>query len=195
MMVLGLTGGTGCGKSTAAAHLQKKGARIIDADAISRALMQPGSSALAEVAAHFEGVLKGDGSLDRKKLASLVFHDEYLLTKLNSITHKYIIQEIEAALLETTGPLTVIDAPLLFEAGLDRLCDVTLCILADHDTRVKRIMSRDGLTEEEADARIQAQKNDDYYKSRCHYTLCNNHDPEAMLEALDAILKEIFCEA
>lgn len=194
MTVLGLTGGTGCGKSTAAAYLQEKGARIIDADAISRALMQPGTAMLSEVAAHFEGVLQPNGSLDRKKLASLVFHDEKLLAKLNSITHAYIIKEIEAALSASSAPLTVIDAPLLFEAGLDRLCDVTLCVLADTETRTARIMSRDGLTQEEAAARIQAQKSDAYYKNRCHYTLCNNQGPEALKEALDAVLKEIVCE-
>ncbi|MBR6728961.1 MAG: dephospho-CoA kinase, partial [Clostridia bacterium] len=92
--ILGLTGGTGCGKSTAAHYFKKNGAHIIDADTISRSIMEPGQPAFKEVTAFFQDVLMPDGTLNRKKLASIVFHDEKQLNILNTITHRYIHDEI-----------------------------------------------------------------------------------------------------
>jgi len=192
--VLGLTGGTGCGKSVAALYFKEHGAHIIDADAISRMIMQPGHAALVEVAANFPGVLRQDGTLDRKKLGKIVFSDEKKLNKLNAVTHKYIIAEIEAELAAHHDVFTVIDAPLLFETNLDRLCDACLCVLADSTTRKKRIMARDGLTEEDAAARIAAQPADDYYLSQCRFVLYNTETVDALHHALDSILKELICE-
>ena len=192
--VLGLTGGTGCGKSTAASFLAKNGGIVIDADAISRALMQPGTAALLEVTASFPDILLDDGSLNRKKLAAIVFSDKEQLARLNAITHTYITNEIKKTINETQAPLIVLDAPLLFEAGLHRLCQKTLCVLSDRDLRKARIMQRDALTEKEALARINAQKDDDYYKSRCDYVLHNTGELASLEESLSAVLKEIFCE-
>ena len=189
--VLGLTGGTGCGKSIAADYLKSHGAYIIDADAISRYIMEPGSPVLQKVANRFHDVLLADGSLNRKKLASIVFNNEEALRSLNDITHTYIVQEIEKKLAQSTAMLTVIDAPLLFEAGLDRLCDECLCVLADYNLRKARIMNRDGLSEKEATSRINAQKEPQFYKTRCRFVIENNNGQKDLYKALDAMLKEL----
>ncbi len=190
-VVIGLTGGTGCGKSTAAAYLQKKGAYIIDADKIARKITAPGTPALAEIAASFQDVLLPDGTLNRKKLGSLVFSDAESLNKLNKITHTYIIKEIEGLLSASPRPLTVIDAPLLFECGLERLCTACIGVLASRPRRFERIMERDGLSEAEAGRRIDAQPPDAYYRARCRYIIENDGDPTAMEQTLNTILKEL----
>lgn len=190
--VLGLTGGTGTGKSMATRHFEKNGAQIIDADKIARQITEPGTPALSEIAETFPGVLHSDGSLNRKKLGALVFADEALLHKLNTITHKYIIKNIEKALETADSNFIVIDAPLLLECGLERLCTATLCILADFSLRVLRIIERDGLTKEEAENRIRSQKDDDFYKSRCRYAVYNNTDAQELTHALDLIIKELM---
>jgi len=189
--ILGLTGGTGCGKSVATAYLKKHGAHIIDADAISRQIMAPNKPALAAVAKAFDGVLLPDGSLNRKQLAAIVFCDSDARQRLNSITFTYIIREIETKLNNSAASLTVIDAPLLFEAGLDKLCTDCLCIMADTETRKKRIIERDGLIEEEAMARINAQPDNEFYTSRCRFVIENTGSTAALHTALDVVLKEI----
>ena len=189
-LVLGLTGGSGCGKSAAARYLAKKGAFIIDADEIARSVVMPGQPALCEIAAAFHDVLLPDGTLNRKKLGALVFADKTALHTLNKITHPHIINEIKKN-LETPRRLIVIDAPLLFECGLDKLCSTCLCILSDTALRLKRIMERDQLTKEAAEARIKAQPTNDFYLSRCQFVIENNKDMAAMESALDNMLKEL----
>ncbi len=189
-LVLGLTGGTGCGKSAAARYLEKKGAFIIDADEIARNIVAPGEPALCEISAAFHDVLLPDGTLNRKKLGALVFADKTALHALNKITHPHIMNEIKK-LLETPRIFTVIDAPLLFECGLDKLCSTCLCVLSDPSLRLKRIMERDQLTKEAAETRIKAQPTNDFYASRCQFVIENNKDIAALESALDNMLKEL----
>lgn len=189
--VIGLTGGTGCGKSAAAEYLQKKGAVIIDADRIAREITEPGQPALLRLTAAFPGILQTDGSLNRKKLGTLVFSDPEALERLNGITHAYIINEIEKRLAASSQPLTVIDAPLLLECGLERLCDCCIAVLANRSLRLQRIIERDHLTEEEAFNRIASQPEDSFYRSHCRFILENNSSLSALEQALDDILKEL----
>lgn len=193
--VLGLTGGSGSGKSLAALYLQKQGAQIIDADKIAREIMTAGSPVLSELSSAFPGILLADGSLNRKKLAERVFSDEASLSRLNRISHAYIIKEIEDILSRSQENFIVIDAPLLFESGLDRLCSSCLCILAEKDRRIRRIMNRDGLTTEEAEARIDAQNTDDYFRSRCRFVIENNGEQNILEQALELVLKELNIDA
>ncbi len=190
--VLGLTGGSGCGKSLAASYLKNHGAYIIDADRIARQVLEVGTPALKEVAATFSDVLLPDGTLNRKKLGSIVFADPSKLAKLNAITHTYIIKEIELLLSNRTESFIVIDAPLLFECGLERLCTACACVLADETVRINRLMSRDGLTEQEAKNRICSQHDDHYFRSRCHFVIENNHDQNALEQELDNLMKELL---
>lgn len=190
--VLGVTGGSGCGKSAASVYFQNKGAHIIDADKIARKILEPGTPATAEVLSVFPEVLVSEGIIERKKLADIVFHDKDKLDRLNTITHGYIIQEIKHQLAECSAALAVIDAPLLFEANLEKLCHTTLGILANRSLRIDRIMHRDGLTMDQAAARIDAQKDDGFYRTNCHYIVENNGDVTELHRALDAFLKELL---
>ncbi|MBQ2695797.1 MAG: dephospho-CoA kinase [Clostridia bacterium] len=190
--VLGLTGGSGCGKSLAASFLKKHGAEIIDADKIAREILEPGKPALKEIVEAFGGVLLPDGSLNRKKLGNLVFSDEDSLHRLNAITHTYIIDEIKKAVNASQNSFIVIDAPLLLECGLDSLCTACVCVLADKELRKARIMTRDNLTEQEAENRIASQKDDGYYKSRCKFFIENNGDAASLEQSITHILKELL---
>ena len=160
--VLGLTGGSGSGKSVVADYLKAAGAAIIDADKIARQILAPGKPAYSQVIAAFGGITEDDGSLNRKKLGTLVFSDHKKLKKLNTITHPAIVREIETTLSELKEDFIVIDAPLLFECGLDRLCTACACVLADSEIRKNRIIARDGIAPDVATNRIQSQNNDDF---------------------------------
>jgi dephospho-CoA kinase len=166
MIVIGLTGNIGSGKSTVARRLQSLGAKIIDADQIAREVVQPGTPALQDIASNFgPGVLDSAGGLDRKKMASIVFADPRAIVILNQITHPRIIDEVnrkidkfkrEAKTSAGSGVL-VIDAPLLIEVGLDHIVDEVWVVKVDRKVQIARLAKRDGLTPEEALRRIAAQ--------------------------------------
>ncbi|MBR5236560.1 MAG: dephospho-CoA kinase [Clostridia bacterium] len=190
-IIIGLTGGTGCGKSTAAAYLKSRGAHVIDADQIARRIVLPGTPALFEIQKAFDGVVTEDGSLDRKKLGVLVFADKTARETLNKITHKYILEEIENCVNTSQSPLVVIDAPLLLECNLDRLCNASIAVLANNEKRRERIMTRDNLSEVLAIERIGAQPDDAFYRERCRFIVENNEDAVALENKLDLVLKEL----
>ena len=158
--VIGLTGGIASGKSNLTSALAALGAEVIDADQISRALTAPGGKALPGIREAFgEAYFRGD-ALDRKALGRLVFSDPEALKKLNGLTHPLILKEIRDRLraLEAAGkPVCVLDAPLLFEAGLEGLCDTVWCAWLPKKLQVKRLRERDGLTGIEAAKRIASQ--------------------------------------
>ncbi len=189
--IIGLTGGTGCGKSTAATYLQKKGAFIIDADEIARRMTAPGTPTSMEVLAAFPEAAAPDGSFSRKRLGALVFSDPEKLAKLNAITHPAIIREIRGLIERTTAPLMVLDAPLLFQSGLDDVCTVTVGFLADESIRIHRITERDGLDETGAKNRIASQPEDDYFRARATHIIENNGSVDAVYEQIESILKEL----
>lgn len=189
-IVLGLTGGTGCGKSTAAVYLQKKGAFLIDADEIARRMTAPGTPTAAAILKAFPEAAAPDGSFSRKRLGALVFSDAEKLAQLNAITHPAIISEIRQLLDRTDTVITVLDAPLLFQSGLEDACTATVGFLADESLRIQRIMDRDGLDEEGARRRIASQPDDDYFRKRATYIIENNGDVNEVYAKLDAILKE-----
>ncbi|MCL6638811.1 MAG: dephospho-CoA kinase [Firmicutes bacterium] len=164
MVVIGLTGNIGSGKSTISRKLGNLGARIIDADQVARAVVEPGTPALKEIVQTFgESVLNGDGTLNRKKLGARVFNDPAALARLNGITHPRIKDAIDreiAALKSLPGPeraVAVIEAPLLIEVGLHKGVDEIWVVKVDEATQLKRLMERDGLTPDEARQRIAAQ--------------------------------------
>lgn len=180
MKIIGLCGGSGAGKTTVSKILERCGAKLIDTDQVYREVASAGSLCVKELADAFgDDIILPNGELDRKKLASVVYNDSCKREMLNRITHRYIkdetVQRISA--YEKDGELAVIvDAPLLFESGFDLLCDVKVGVIADEKLRIKRITSRDGITEEHASARIKAQYSDEYIRLRCEYILENNGD-------------------
>lgn len=161
MKIIALTGGISCGKTTLANMLRELGAPVIDADAISRSLTAPGGKALPAIREAFGGeVFQNDQTLNRAALAERVFHDPEQLQKLNNLTHPLIIERMQSEIercRKSGAPVVVLDVPLLFETGLDRLADETVCVSAPLPVQLKRLMTRNGLTEEQAMRRIQSQ--------------------------------------
>ena len=177
-MILGLTGQTGAGKSTVSDYLRGNGIQVIDADKIAREVVQTGSCCIADIALEFGcEYINIDGTLNRKKMARTVFNDKVKLKKLNDLMFPYIIEELEneVARLRREGEgIIVLDAPTLFESGADRDCDYVVSVTAEESIRKERIMSRDSMTEEEAMERINAQHDEEYYKSRSWQVIENN---------------------
>jgi len=158
-MIIGLTGGIATGKSEASKNLKKLGCYIIDADKISRQLTSKGSDVLKKIVESFgTGILTKKGSLNRKKLGSLIFNNKGAKLQLERILHIYIIKKInEIVAKKYKDTDIVIDAPLLFEVGLDRICDKVIVIYARYSLQLKRFMKRDNLPKTEAEQRIAVQ--------------------------------------
>ena len=188
MKIIGLTGGSGTGKGTVAARMRELGAGWVDADAVYRDLCAANREMLAALNAAFGGVTDETGALDRPKLAKIVFSDPEKLAKLNEITIPYIrAASLDAMQAQADCPIVLYDAPTLFEGGVDDLCEKTIGVLADTETRVQRVMARDGISEEAARARILAQPDDGFYRARCDYILENNGDLAALWRETDAL--------
>lgn len=176
--MFGLTGGIGSGKSTAAALLREHGVPVVDADELAREAVAPGSPGLAEIAREFgPAVLGTDGALDRKRVGSLVFADEAARKRLNAITHpivRQLSQERFAALEREGVALAAYDVPLLFEVGLEQVLRPVVVVAASHDTQVARVMARDSLSRDEAEARIAAQLPLAQKRARADHVLYND---------------------
>ena len=171
-MIIGITGGTGCGKTTALEVIAQLGGMILDCDAIYHDLLRTNRDLLGQIAARFPGTVE-NSQLLRKKLGQVVFSDPQALSDLNGITHRFVSQAVEEA-LKTKPPLAAIDAIALVESGLSRLCDVTVAVTAPVDVRVARLMVRDRIPESYARARIAAQPSEDFFRTHCDYVLENN---------------------
>jgi dephospho-CoA kinase len=158
--LVGLTGGIATGKSTFAAALRALGVPVLDADQLARRVVEPGTPALAAIAATFPGVVGPDGRLDRKALGALVFGNETARRRLEAITHPAIraATAAETARLEAAGePLVFYDTPLLYEAGLDGAMALVVVVEAPRQAQLRRLVARDGLSPAEAEARLLAQ--------------------------------------
>ena len=171
-MIIGITGGTGCGKTTALEVIAQLGGMILDCDAIYHDLLRTNRDLLGQIAARFPGTV-AEGQLLRKKLGQVVFSDPQALSDLNGITHRFVCQAVEET-LKTKPPLAAIDAIALVESGLSRLCDVTVAVTAPEAVRVARLMVRDRIPESYARARIAAQPSEDFFRTHCDYVLENN---------------------
>lgn len=183
-LIVGLTGQTGAGKTTVAKLFSERGAAVIDADVIARETLDSSIECLADLVLEYSTeIITPEGTLNRKKLAKLCFSDKERLRRLNEITYPHIIRNIEDKMNEVCVDglsFLVLDAPTLYEAGLQARCDTVAAVLADEEVRCQRIMARDGLTEEEARTRIGAQKKDEFYISRADHILKNNEDEDAL---------------
>lgn len=196
MKVIGLTGGIGAGKSTASQHLQKLGFAIIDADQISREVVEPGKPLLTELKTAFGvEIILPDGALDRKALGNIVFSQEEKRRQLERLMHGEILRTIRSRVEEARCfgryRAAFIDAPLLFETGLDGDCEAVWLITADYEIRMKRVMARDGLRAEEVRARIDGQMREEEKRRRADVIVDNSGTQPELYEALDALTAKL----
>lgn len=183
MKIIGITGGTGAGKSSVCDELKKQGAEIVDCDKIARRIVEKGMPALDEIVEVFgTDVLTADGNLDRKKMGKMVFSDIGKLELLNQITHKHIFAEMEKQIETSCADIVVLDVPLLFQCDFPIKCDVTVAVTANKAVRIKRIMERDGITEDEALARMSNQLTESEYAELADVCFVNDGDREKICE-------------
>lgn len=196
--VIGLTGPTGAGKSTVADALRGLGCAVVDADRIARSAAElPGCRARLRKS-FGGGIFRADGSLDRRSLAEAAFSSPESTRLLNEATHPAILAECArriAEARESSCRAVILDAPLLFECGAESLCAATIAVLAPEDSRLKRIMARDGIAEDAARARMAAQHGEDYYRSRADYLFDGDMPRERLRSAAQTLLEKILEEA
>ncbi len=195
MKIVGITGGTGCGKTTALLRLEALGGAVIDCDAVYHELLETDKELIGALDACFPGVVT-DGSLDRKKLGQIVFSDQKALRDLDGIILRFVDREVWRRVdrARAEGKTAVaIDAINLLSGGLDKKCDVTVAVTAPVDDRVRRLIAREGITEEYARLRIGAQKPNEYYSERCDETLVNDcAAPEEFGARCDELFRRIL---
>lgn len=171
-MIVGITGGTGCGKTTLLQEIEAHGGLVLDCDEIYHNLLKTDAALLAAIEEKFPGTVE-NGVLQRKKLGAIVFSDEQALLELNKITHSAVKKDVLRR-LEGYHGLAAIDAIALFEGGLSELCQVTVAVTAPEENRVARLMARDGITEEYARSRIRAQHEEGWFRDKCDHILVND---------------------
>lgn len=194
MKIIGITGGTGCGKTTALNELERRGALLIDCDAVYHRMLDTDRPMLDEIEKYFPGAVV-DGKLDRKALGAVVFTDEEALRDLNIITHRHINLEIRRILREHAmngGTLAAIDAIELFSSGLAKRCTATVGVIAGRDVRISRIMRRDGISREYAMMRVNAQRPNEYFIQNCSRVLENNGSQEEFIERCRKTFEEVL---
>ncbi len=195
MKVIGLTGGIGAGKSTVSDFLRQKGCRIIDADRIAHEITETGSPVLGQIAEAFGAeMIRPDGSLDRKALAAVVFSDPTEKEKLEAITTarvaELVRQQLETLRAQGGEGLVFVDAPLLFEAGVDALTDQVWLVDADLQVRIARTMERDRAGREEILQRIANQMPDEEKRARAHVIIDNSKGKDELYQRVEGLLKD-----
>lgn len=184
MKVIGLTGNSGCGKGAVASVMAEQGALILDCDKIAHENMMSWGAAYSDTVSAFgKDILKADGEIDRKALGSVVFNDRDKLELLNTVTHKYITEEVKRKIgLNKDKKCIVIDAPLLIESGLDKICDSIWAVYAPVETRIKRVMSRDNIDRESVILRFKNQMKFEDIAKIADVVINNDGDLEELRE-------------
>lgn len=192
MTILGFTGGSGSGKTTALRVLEELGGLAIDCDAVYHRLLEEDEALLTEIRVRFPAAFPG-GIFVRKQLGEIVFRDPAALRDLNTVTHRYVEREVLQLLRDHAmagGRLVGIDAVALFESGLDRICDVTVGITASREARIRRLMAREGITADYAAQRLDAQQPDSFYRKHCDHILENSGAREDFVQKSLDLLRQ-----
>lgn len=191
-MVIGITGGVGCGKSTVMGILATEyHARILIADEMGHAAMEKGSTAYGAIIERFgRGILLSDGAVDRARLADIIYEDDTKREELNHIIHPFVYREIAKKIKEwEKEPLVVLETAILFETGCDKLCDEVWGILTDMEIRIQRLMSSRGYTRKKAESIMDKQMSETELSNRCDKLIRNN----GSRQDLQIQLKELLC--
>lgn len=177
MIIIGITGPTGAGKTTALGEVEKLGGAVIDCDAVYHDLLESDNTLQDRLEQEFGDIRDDSGAVDRKKLGTIVFGDPEKLERLNAIAQRATVDRTRLLLEECRAkgmPLAAVDAIGLLESGLGELCHATVAVVAPPEVRVARIMAREGISQDYAWSRVRAQKPDSYFTGGCGYTLNND---------------------
>ena len=198
MIIIGITGPSGAGKGAVSEILARKyGYKVIDADQVYHNIISVPSECVNELVLSFgDDILNEVGGINRRSLSKKVFGEENKdkLLLLNKITHKYVISEIEKIIEEGKNSgveVCVIDAPLLIEAGVDKICDRVIAVISDKEVRAERIAKRDGIDKEAALLRINSQKSDSFYTDACDFVLSNDLRLQELEVLVDSCLRDL----
>lgn len=192
-VVIGITGGTGSGKTSALEAIRDLGGRVIDCDEVYHEMLRDSAELRHAIEVKFHGVFNSDGTLDRKKLGELVFENKERMEQLNEVIYRFIVPEVQRRC--QAGELVAVDAINLIESGAEALCDRTVAVTAPAELRVRRIMARDGIDERYARMRISAQKSDEFYRGKCDYELSNTAEtPEDFREIARDFFRRLIGE-
>ena len=192
--IIGITGTSGSGKSTAAQYLKNLGAYVIDCDEIYHRLTNSCRQMKEELCERFGSDIYSGDALNRRKLADIVFSDSHALQDLNSITHKFVMEELEKELdnaerIHTN--IVVVDAPALFESGADALCDKIVALISGNNEKTRRIMQRDNISEDNALQRLSSQKSDEFFVKNADIIIENNSSEEDYFEKLHTLYTQL----
>lgn len=176
MKIIGITGSSGSGKTTASKILSEElKAKIIDADQIVKQMQEKGTKYYKKIVETFgQEILQKDSAINREKLAEIIFQDELKKEKLDELTFKYVVEEIRMQVEKAKEKYIIIDAPLLIESKLNEICDVVIAVISNKQEQIKRICKRDNIDEDNAEARVNAQKDNEFYKINADYIVENN---------------------
>lgn len=191
--IIGLTGMSGAGKTTACEAFSDCGVDIINCDTVARTVVEKGKPALKEIADYFgRDVIMPDGTLDRRMVGSIIFSDTNARIAYNDIIYPFISYEMimnAVEYIKMGSEYILLDAPTLFESGTDSFCDVIVSVVAEKEDSLKRIMQRDNLSREEAENRLSSQHDADFYRNKSHFCIINNGTKEELKQRI----KDIFC--
>lgn len=177
MLIFGITGGSGAGKSTASQIFAEQGVYVIDGDKVARKVTEPGEECLGVLATYLgREILNADGTMNRAKTAEIVFTNPEKLAILNEVTHKYINKAIITELEREKPQLAALDGAVIIGSPVEENCEFIISVVADREVRVKRIMERDSISEEAALRRISAQPDEEFYVENSRYKIKNNGD-------------------
>lgn len=176
MKIIGITGSSGSGKSTASKIMAEElGAKVIDADKVVKQMQTPGTMYFEKIVELFgKEILERNGYLNRRKIAQIIFQDELKKEELNKLTYQYVVEEIKTQIKNVQEKYVIIDAPLLIESKLNEICDITVAITSNENEQIKRICKRDNVEENDAKLRIKAQKDNAFFKTNVDYIVENN---------------------
>lgn len=193
MKIIGLCGGSGSGKGAVSAIFAEIGLVCLDTDKVYHEIISTDSECTIELIEAFGEKVHAHPGIDRRALREIVFSSNEKRLRLNAIAHKHVINAVKKTISESkNAPGFIIDAPLLFESRLNEICDVTLCVIADDDARLARIVARDGLTVDEAKARIAAQIPNEVLIEKCTYSIENNSDIDSLRDNVLQLKSLIF---
>jgi len=197
MLIIGITGNIGSGKTTVSKMLESKGAYVINADQIAREVLEINGAGYDEAVMFFgESILKDNAEIDRAKLAGIVFNDSAKLAKLNAITHKYVLAKIDELIAkvkaENSHNIICLDVPLLFEAGLDKVCDSTWAVDASYETKITRAMERDKSGRDAVKNRLDIQTDSRELREKSDIVIENDSSFDELEEQVTIELTELL---